>query len=249
MTLAKLAFGLLITSLAVTNPAAADPSAKVTQRGNQLCISSNGVPDHETGQFPNRGNPHRLQAQSIKVCVPANPQKGARAQQVQTVGIATNGIIIRPGTADYYDARSPRGHSRNRASGWNLEGMGARETLGLDHQNAHVDHRGIYHYHGMPPALDTPGQGTRMGWAADGFEIHHVASARSSWQLKSGTRPSAPGGRYDGTYNEDFEYRPGSGNLDECNGAVVNGQYYYFATDTYPFFPRCLFGTRITRIR
>lgn len=227
----------------------ADQQAKITTQGGQLCISSDGLPDHDTGDFPNRGNPHRMSAQNIKVCVPANPQKGSTAQTVQTTGIAANGVIIRPGTADYYDPSSRRGHSRDRSSGWNLEGMGARDLLGLDHQNAHVDHNGIYHYHGMPPALENPSLGTRIGWAADGFEIHRASTARPSWQLKSGTRPSGPRGRYDGTYNEDFEYKSGSGNLDECNGATVNGQYYYFATDAYPFFPRCLYGTEITRIR
>lgn len=229
---------------------AADTSAQVTESGATRCITSDGLPDHATGRFPNRGNPHTMRAQSIKVCVPSNPTKGNRAREVQTVGIAENGVIIRPGTADYYDARSPRGHSRNRASGWNLDGMGARQMLGLDTQNAHVDKRGLYHYHGMPPALDHVDGKTRIGWAADGFEIHYAGdNARPSWQLKSGTRPSAPGGRYDGTYNEDFEYVRGSGNLDQCNGGMVDGQYVYFATDAYPYFPRCLYGTKITRIR
>ena len=49
---------------------------------------------------------------------------------VKTVGIAKNGIIIRPGAADYFDASSPRGHSCNRSSGWNLDGMGPDNTLG-----------------------------------------------------------------------------------------------------------------------
>ena len=46
----------------------------------------------------------------------------------------------------------------------------------------------------------------------------------------------------DGTYNEDYEYIAGSGNLDECNGAKSNGKYIYFATNRYPFFPRCFLG-------
>ena len=36
---------------------------------------------------------------------------------------------------------------------------------------------------------------------------------------------------------------PNSENLDEYNGAMSNGAYYYFATETYPFFPRCFLGT------
>ena len=229
---------------------AATNSVDIDTSGDTLCITSNGLPDHATGQFPNRGNPHRLQAQQTRVCVPASPVKSDRAQQVETTGIAKNGVIIRPGTADYYDASSPRGHSRDAASGWNLDGMGARQALGLDNQNAHVDQRGLYHYHGVPPALADVADGTLIGWAADGFEIHYVGDqARASYMLKTGERPSAPGGAHDGTYNEDFEYVRGLGNLDQCNGTMVDGRYVYFATDTYPFFPRCLYGTEITRIR
>ena len=93
---------------------------------------------------------------------------------VKTVGIAKNGIIIRPGAVDYFDASSPRGHSRNRSSGWNLDGMGPDNTLGLDHKNAHVDKGGIYHYHGVAPSLAANRSDGHIGWAADGFEIHYV---------------------------------------------------------------------------
>jgi len=229
---------------------AATNKVDVFQQGTQTCITSNGVPDHSTGQFPNSGNPHRLRPQTVQVCVPSDPQKGDVAQPVRVTGIARNGVIIRPGTADYYDASSPRGHSRDRSSGWNLDAMGARETLGLDAQNAHVDHRGLYHYHGAPPALTDVSGTSLIGWAADGFEIHYIGDqARPSYMLRTGTRPSAPGGSYDGTYNQDFEFVRGLGNLDQCNGAVIEDRYIYFATDAYPYFPRCLYGTSITRIQ
>ena len=151
---------------------AASATSDIRTTANMTCIGSNGIPDHETGQFPNSGNPHTMRAQNIQVCVPSDPVKGNTPQEVQTVGIATNGILIRPGTADYYDASSRRGFSRDSSSGWNLEGMGARSLLGLDAQNAHVDERGLYHYHGMPSALEPVGGETLIGWAADGFEIH-----------------------------------------------------------------------------
>ena len=70
-----------------------------------------------------------------------------------SVGIALNGVQFRPGTADYYDAQSPRGFSRDSSSGWNLEGLGARELLGMDNNNAHVDNRGLYHYHGVADVI------------------------------------------------------------------------------------------------
>lgn len=76
-----------------------------------------------------------------------------------------------------------------------------------------------------------------------GFEIRYSPSmAISSWQLRSGTRLTQPGGPYDGRFEEDFVYHAGSGTLDECNGGMVNGTYTYFATDSYPYFPRCFKG-------
>ena len=47
---------------------------------------------------------------------------------------------------------------------------------------------------------------------------------------------------YDGSFNQDYEYKRGSGDLDECNGREYNGKYTYFATQTFPFFPRCHWG-------
>jgi hypothetical protein len=47
-----------------------------------------------------------------------------------------------------------------------------------------------------------------------------------------------------GRYEQDW-YFAGTGNLDECNGAVdVNGDYGYYITDKYPFTPPCTFGDR-----
>lgn len=40
----------------------------------------------------------------------------------------------------------------------------------------------------------------------------------------------------------DWVFTPGSGNLDECNGAFVDGEYVYFITNDYPYIPRCLMG-------
>ena len=230
-------------------PVFAHADSSVTVNGDQRCISSDGLPDHGTGVFPRRGNPHSISAQQIRFCVDATPSYSGQAREVQTVGIATNGVIIRPETADWYDGRSPRKHSRDPASGWRLDGMGAAEMLGLDENNAHVDHNGIYHYHGVPDPLVTDSE-TLIGWAADGFEIHYVGDhAVSSYRLKSGTRPTAPGGAYDGTYVQDWEYVAVSGNLDECNGGMVDGVYHYFATDSFPHFPHCLKGETITRFR
>ena len=212
--------------------------------GDKRCISSNGSPNHAIGQFPNRGNPNRFKPQNVKICVDARPSTTGRVyRRASGSGITITGIILRPGTADWFDASSPRGFSRDSSSGWNLEGMGPKNTLGLDRENAHVDNRGLYHYHRVSTYLATSLNGTLLGYAADGYEIHYIGEkAQSSWRLKNGTRATSPFGTYDGTYNEDYHYVAGTGNLDECNGAKINSRYIYYATDAYPFFPRCFLG-------
>lgn len=212
--------------------------------GNKRCIQSNGLPNHATGRFPNSGNPNSIAKQNIHVCVTRTPHKGKKAKFVHgAIGIGINGIQFRPGTADYYDPSSPRSFSRNRRSGWNLDGLGARNQLGMDQNNAHVDERGLYHYHGIATALVNGRSDSLIGWAADGFEIHYIGNkARSSYKLKKGKRPNGPGGTYDGTYVQDWRYVAGSGSLDQCNGGTLNGKYVYFATHQYPFLPHCLWG-------
>ena len=247
---ARFAIVLATTTALATALYAATNYVSIKENASQTCIASNSIPNHATGQFPNRGNPNSIRAQNISTCLPANPVKGDTPQSTRVIGIATNGVLIQPKTADYYDASSRRGHSRDPSSGWHIDGMGARDMLGLDDNNAHVDPSGLYHYHGVAEPLVATSSGSRIGWAADGFEIHYVGDkARSSYMLKGGTRPTAPGGAYDGTYNQDFDFVAGSGNLDQCNGAMVNGTYTYFATDTYPYFPHCLYGTSIASLR
>ncbi|MEL6609543.1 MAG: YHYH protein [Pseudomonadota bacterium] len=221
---------------------AAQAHVEMTVEDDQRCITSDGVPEHDTG-------PWRAGAvvaeQDHSFCMDATPERsGTVNDRVRISGITVTGIPLRPGTAEYYDASSARGYSRDRTSGWNVEGMGG---LVMDAQNAHVDGTGLYHYHGVPVAVTSELDGTLFGYAADGFEIHYVGShAQPSWQLKTGARPdgaNSPGGTYDGTYVQDYQFIAGSGNLDECNGGILNGEYVYFATDEYPFFPRCFKGT------
>lgn len=245
--LTVLAVGLLTAGCREPNGntgATADQTVSIERVGDRICIASNGVPDHVVGQFPNPGNPNRIQSQRIDVCVAAAPEKTAEAKKIRgTIGIAKNGVMIRPGTADWYDPSSRRGFSRDRSSGWNLEGVGASQELGLDQNNAHVDPRGLYHYHGTPTGLLATLPDTMMGWAADGFEIHVAPpGTTSSWQLKPGDRPTPPYGRHDGKYVQDWVYVQGSGTLDECNGGMLDGTFVYFATRTYPFYPRCLWA-------
>ena len=104
-----------------------------------------------------------------------------------------------------------------------------------------------------------------IGYAADGFpfyaEYGHekaddakspLKKLSSSYHMKKGNRPTGddgPGGKYDGTFEQDFEFVEGSGDLDKSNGRTgvtpeyPDGTYYYVATADYPFIPRFFHGT------
>jgi hypothetical protein len=225
----------------------------VAQSGNRVemtvtktdrCFRSNGLPDHETGTFPTRGNPNTISAQNVNVCMPLQPEKLGTFTPIRgTMGIALNGVQFRPNTAGFWDPDGRRGHSRNGDPNWSLDIHGAPGKLGLDFNNAHVGRGGLYHYHGIATALVDGSGSSLIGYAGDGFELHYVGEeVHSGWALKSGYRPSGPGGRYDGTYNEDYEFAGVEGGLDECNGGDRDGTYVYYVTETYPFVPRCLYG-------
>lgn len=218
--------------------------AHVEVKSDMTCISSNGAPNHEMGQFPNRANPNAFREQNLTFCFPTTPHMAKTVTSgLMTVGVSVTGVPIRPYTAGYYDPNGRRGFSRDPSSGWRQQAMHNPRSLGMDDQNAHVDKSGLYHYHSISNDLIASQSSRVIGYAPDGFEIKYSPSAAtSSWQLKSGVRPTPPGNAHDGTFEEDFEYNAGSGTLDECNGGMVNGTYTYFATDTYPYFPRCFKG-------
>ena len=186
-----------------------------------------------------------MRAQNINVCVNANPKKRNRFSGTGpgAIGIALNGVLIRPGTADYWDPRSRRGHSRNRSSGWNLEGMGAADMLGMDRANAHVDKRGIYHYHGPPnSALKTRAE-PRSGGQRTALRSTILVPAQNPViaSRAARVRPGPVAGMTEPT-SKTGVYVGGSGTLDQCNGGMLNGKFVYFATNTYPYYPRCLWG-------
>ena len=216
----------------------------IVQSSEQKCIISDGVPNHEIGKFPTKGNPNKFQKQNLKFCFTKNPIKSSNLKYiVSTVGVTLTGIPIRPGTAAWYDENSPKKHSKNQSSGLNLEAIRPFEKiLGIDEYNGHLDFRGLYHYHKPNSSLLL--NNSLIGYAADGFEILYIPGQfKTSWQLKKGNRKIRPYGKYDGSFKEDYEFINGSGDLDECNGRVYNGDYKYFATNSFPYFPRCHWGS------
>jgi hypothetical protein len=206
------------------------------------------LPNHATGQFPNRGNPNRISAQSYFFRLPLKPALTGRAfyyRPNHLFGVAVNGVVFDPNTAEFWND--------DRRAGWMIEALSGARSLGIDQSNAHVQPDGSYHYHGVPTGLvDSLGGRARpllVGWAADGFAIYVDDRLQPSWRLKSARDPGGPGGRPDGTYSRDYEFVRGLGDLDECNGhggatpEFPQGTYYYVATVKFPHLPRCFMGT------
>jgi hypothetical protein len=261
---------------------AGNQRVKIFVDGDKRIIEANGLPDHKTGKFPNRGNPNPISEQRYRFEVPVQPKANSEPLPLRRAlfGVAVNGVVFDPGTAEVWKpgdrivnrpgpgTRMEPGAERSRV--WNYEGMG-RMNLGIDGSHAHVQPTGAYHYHGLPTGLIERLQRQHgkdkmllIGYAADGFPIYaelgHTKAddassppkkLRSSYQLKKGQRltgDNGPGGKYDGTFVQDFEFIKASGDLDECNGRqgvtpeYPEGTYYYVVTDSFPFIPRFFRG-------
>jgi hypothetical protein len=240
------------------------PSAvRIAVEGDARVVTSNGVPDHETGTFPNPDCPLRLRAQRHVYRFPARPSPAAALRPIGfwEFGVALNGVPFDPAGPHFQG---------DPTTGWQFEVLSpvARPRLGIDDALAHVQPGGAYHYHGLAPALLRPGPGVGpgrmrlLGWAADGFPVYApfaprdardpsspLAPLRPSYRLRAGARGSGPGGRHDGTFVEDFEFVAGLGDLDEANGRVAvtpefpGGTYHYVLTADFPFIPRFHRGT------
>ncbi len=81
------------------------------------CFASNGIPNHEVGIFPNRGNPHSILPQQINVCVQRYPEKLSTYTKIRgIIGIALNGVLFRPGTAGFWGPLRPKKTQSTRGS-------------------------------------------------------------------------------------------------------------------------------------
>jgi len=232
-------------------------SALISIQGDYRVIASDALPGHETGAFPNRNNPNTIKSKNLNYKVPAKPKLTGKTAKLgmSPFGVALNGVPFDPNAAEFWQ--------NNRRSGWQYEALGGGVNLGLDKSSAHVQPDGTYHYHGIPYLLlvDRSTQ-QLLGYAADGFPIYSpwgysdamdnssaVVELKSSYNVKSGARPSGPKGRYDGTFVEDYQYQQGLGQLDSCNGRsgvtaeYPQGTYYYVISAQFPFIPRCFKGT------
>ncbi len=228
---------------------------EVTVADGVRTIQTNALPDHETGEFPNPGNPNTISAQDLTYSYPTEPTWTGDASFARTPGVAVNGVKFEPATAETVSCAS--------GEEYRVEALQDLYDLGLDFNNAHVQPTGEYHYHGVSELLATA-YGTDddlvlVGFAADGYLMYYSKSGayesgyRLSGETRSGTDcvgSRALGGEPveidgttpDGAYTSDWVWNADNGDLDSCNGVEIDGTYAYLVTDEYPFVGRCLNG-------
>lgn len=230
-------------------------------------LIANAIPNYdfndETADFADA-----VTEQALSLTIPRNPKLAAESTDLSLLtynAVMLNGVVLDQLSNGCYkpeDAAADKDGNVANGCGlwvdWRLDPMGPVK-FGTDSHNAHTQPGGAYHYHGNPNALFDPeetAQGSPViGFAADGFPIygpHYIdeatgkmLEAKSGYTLKTGSRPtgdSSPGGTYDGTYIEDYEFTD-AGTLDKCNGMTINDQYGYYVTASYPNVMGCFSGT------
>jgi hypothetical protein len=253
--------GLGLAAYVSTRPSQVNAAskAKFTVDGAWRNVYSNGIPEHEMGDFPNPHNPIGVKPQSHKLRMPTEPVISDEPIPLNMwwFGVALNGIPLDPSGPHW---------AGDVTSGWQFEVLhpGNSIALGIDPNNGHTQAGGMYHYHGLPDGLltqltskDPLSVMQLVGYAADGHPIYgpecpgdanDLASPkrrlRASYRLADKRRSGGPGGKPDGRFVEDHIYEPEYGDLDECNGRrgptpeYPEGLYYYVLTDGFPFIPR-----------
>ena len=245
--------------------------------GDERQLSGNGVPDHPVGRFPNRSNPTAIREQRVSASTPLNPTLGSSLTQVGPRGAyvyALNSVKFDPATAGACPTGADEASDCNLARGggpWRIEALGQDVfDFGEDMNKAHVQPTGEYHYHGVPEGMlekagisDANPRMALVGWAGDGFPVYArycyvdpmdpasgVKVCKGSYVLDTSPDAGRPSTEWFplGAFTSDWNYREGSGDLDECNGRIgatpefPEGIYYYMATDSYPYFSRCIKG-------
>ncbi len=232
----------------------------ISSSGGKCQFQANGVPNHDFNDGQ-QSFPNNLSEQSYNYEITTSPMFAESNTELaigNDNGLMLNGVKIDLLAAACFGVGDEKTGCGNMAQPWRYDPMYAANGFRVDSHNAHVQPNGSYHYHGTPNAMfaaDTAVESPVIGFAADGFPIFGswfndngtVRKAMPSFRLKSGPRAAVagfntPGGDYDGTYRDDYEYVQDLGDLDDCNGMQVDGVYGYFVTEQYPYIMACLKG-------
>lgn len=136
-------------------------NVKVEVTANYFIVRADGIPDHETGQFPGPHNPNEIRKQNYVWKIPRNPTPAKTPSKIPMgpIGVAINGVpFYNPYTA---------------------EGLDAAKNEVFDRCCGHPDFTGRYHYHIYPRCVKSPFEkddptkhSPLIGYAFDGYPIY-----------------------------------------------------------------------------
>ncbi len=248
------------TVLDVNNGTVFNGELMISLSGDQCIFQTNNIPNHDFNDGA-QAFPNNVSAQNNSFTISANPTHAASTTAVSLQvdnAILLNGVKVDLLAAACFGVGDGKVGCNDINQPWRYDPMFVANGFRVDTHNAHSQPDGSYHYHGKPNALyqddNNSSVSPLVGFAADGYPIFgpyfddngSIRKAVSSFQVITGSRPSttgSPGGDYDGTYRDDYQYVENYGDLDECNGMTVNGVYGYFITDGYPYILSCFKGT------
>jgi hypothetical protein len=197
-----------------------DYEFSMTVEGDTRIIRANGLPFHETGNYPVASsddaytydaNPHSISEQSYTLELPANPTLLSTPTCIRgEVGIAISGVVIN--------------------NALDLPGRDAVSTEIQDQCQGHPHTGGIYHYHGYSLCLedqDGTGHSDLIGWVLDGFGIYG---------------PYGENGEV--LTNEDLDECHGHTHSIDWDGEVVE-MFHYHTTFEYPYTVGCFRGESV----
>lgn len=210
----------------------------------EIVVRSAGLSTHYLGPLQSNPDPQPM-VQEYVFHLPRYPQASVSrpATPAEYAGVFLNGVPIFNQFQTSYQGRNL----------WHFDPLGARDGHSAP---------GLLEQLASQPADHSP----IIGFALDGFPVygpwHDGHRMRSSYRLRAitkrvtwanGTRlidaqrgPDVSAAYPLGTFAEDYEYVPGSGDLDESNGALVNGAYAYFLStgpDGRPEYPYLIGGS------
>ncbi|MCH9681015.1 MAG: YHYH protein [Deltaproteobacteria bacterium] len=211
----------LFQTLGSANPDLPEPLVSATCSDGMVTVMSNSIPD-----FPyiasSPGVPSEI---DMTYTFPASPTVADTTTEVPIVGaigVAVNGIPI------FGPTEGPGGDVNARPGGFTECG----------------GHNGpsTYHYHlfmvtGSDRCRFSESDGRVVyGYALDGYPIYGGFDYASSYELTDESL-------FDSDTWAAHTYVEGLGDLDECNGLTdANGNYGYYATETFPYLMGCFRG-------
>lgn len=193
-------------------------SVSITTLGSNRIVSSNDLPDHNTGIFPiSRSdpafqidpNPNAISAQEVMYTLPATPHQAVSPSctSLGPIGVMTNGVYL-------YNALDAAGKDAV-----------AHEVQ--DKCDGHPQGQEAYHYHGYSSCFTSMSASEVIGYAIDGFGI---------------TGPHKSDGTYYST--DDLDECHGTTSTISWDGKDVS-MYHYVMTAGYPYSIGCFKGTPV----